>query len=117
MKPILKGLSSLDLPDGHSLPDDPSDCWAVVTANLGVTGNDAGDDFTFYVCTPSRLERVLSEEPELWGRHLLIVETFDWTAVRRAVERLCDRVQGDTWEEIAGQLGRYLGWEFEDYRR
>lgn len=116
MKPILKGLSSIDLPDGASLPPDPADCWVVVTASIGLAGDDASDNFTFYVCTVRRLERVVADEAQLWGRHLLITNEFDWDAVRSAIQRICDSVSGETWESIATEVGRYAGWEFEDYR-
>jgi hypothetical protein len=116
MKPILKVLSSVDLPDGASLPPDPTDCWVVVTASIGVAGDEASDNFTLYVSTPRRLERIVADETQLWGRHLLIVEQFDWTTVRNAIEKICDETTGDTWDAIASRLGRYAAWEFEDYR-
>lgn len=116
MRPTVKGLSSIDLPDGVSLPEDPTDCWIVVTASIGLVGDDGADDFTFYVCTPRRLERVLTDEAYVWGRHLLIVAAFDWALVRAAIERVCDHVTGKTWDLIANQLARHGAWEFEDYR-
>jgi hypothetical protein len=116
MNATLKVLSSIDLPDGASLPPDPTDCWVIVTASIGVAGDERSDNFTFYVSTPRRLERVVADESQLWGRHLLIVEQFDWTQVRTAIEKLCAGVTGDTWDAIASRLSRYGAWEFEDYR-
>lgn len=115
MKPNLRGLSSIDLPDGASLPDDPADCWVVVTASIGVAGDEGSDDFTFYISTPRRLERIVADESQLWGRHLLIVEQFDWALVRNAIEKICNEITGDTWDAIASRLSRYGAWEYEDY--
>jgi Immunity protein 8 len=116
MKPTLKGLSSIDLPDGTSLPEDPGDCWVVVTASIGLAEDEGSDDFTLYVCTPRRLDRVVADESQLWGQHLLIVERFDWSVVRTAVEKMCDEITDETWDAIASRLSRYAAWEFEDYR-
>lgn len=116
MRAVLKVLSSIDLPDGTSSPPDPTDCWVVVTASIGIAGDDGSDNFTFYVSTPRRLERIVADESQLWGRHLLIVEQFDWVLVRNAIEKICDEVTGDTWDAIASRLSRYGAWEFEDYR-
>ncbi|MCA1790113.1 MAG: immunity 8 family protein [Thioalkalivibrio sp.] len=116
MKADLKGISSIDLPDGTSLPANPKDCWILVTASIGSDESEAADDFTFYVCTPDRMHSILTTSPVIWGKRLLIVDQFDWATVKRTIDELCDRISGENWDDIARQLSYYALWEFSDYR-
>ena len=112
----LHGLSSVDLPAGPpQLPEDPLDCWVPVEADMGVRGEPGTDSFTFYVCTPIRLARTLGKMPHQFGRHLLIVERFDWSVLDTAIRQLIGDLSADTWNELASKIGRYGLWEFEDY--
>ena len=113
MKPRLVHLYSVDV--SGELPADPTDCWVVVQAEIGLEGEEGADLFTFYVCTVTKLRAVLRAEGCLVGRHLLLLERFDWERVERAITRIIDKTEGDTWEEIAGKIGRFGLWEFEDY--
>lgn len=116
MKAKLKGIYSIDLPGGPpELPPDPEDCWVVVQADIGAVVGDAADEFTFYVCTPGKLTKVLGQKEYLFGRHLLIVPRFDWQIVENAIGAVCEQIRGQSWEEIAGQLNTYGGWELDRY--
>lgn len=116
MRARLDGIYSIDLPGGPpELPPDPEDCWLVVQADIGLEAGEAVDTFTFYVCTPKRLEKVLQVEPCQVGRHLLIVGRFDWAVVEASIRGLVDDLRGESWEELAAKIGRYGLWEFEDY--
>lgn len=113
MQPVLKGLSSLDLPDGQSLPDDPSNCVIRMTARVGTPNTEGGDNFHFRVVTPRSLEGA-GATPQ-WGRGDLIVHSFEWQAVETSLDDLLARCSAPTWEEIATNLSRFTHWEFEDY--
>ena len=51
-----------------------------------------------------------------WGRHHLIVRGYDFSLLQRARVRLIERCSGETWQEVAGKIGRVAYWEFEDYQ-
>lgn len=116
MKAELDGLSSVDLPSGPpQMPEDPLDCWIPIEANIGVRGESGADIFTFYVCTPTRLSSTLRLMPHQFGRHLLVVERFDWSVVEVAIRALLGSLSADSWDDLATKIGRYGLWEFEDY--
>ena len=117
MKPVLKGLSSPALSPGPpKIPENPLDFWVNLWAHIGFKGNNAADDFVFYVCSPSRLATVVQVEGPQFGRHLLIVERFDWDEIEAEIQSLLEGIEGDDWESVAQQIGRYGYWEFEDYQ-
>lgn len=117
IKAIFKGnLCSIDLPNGLSqLPRNPDDCWILVYADIGMAGSEAVETFLFYVCTLARLSRIVQQEGFEFGRHLIILERFDWKMVERAIASICDASVGETWEEVAMKLGSYGERELEDY--
>lgn len=118
MKPEIKGgLYSPDLNLGPpQLPEDPEDCWIVMYADLGLEREEGADTFTFYVCTPRRLNVFVSEHGYELGRGLIIVKEFDWSTVRVAIDRICMACAGPSWEEIVDKLSRYGIWDYEDYQ-
>ncbi len=116
MKSELKGLYSIDLPNGKpQLPKDPSNCWIIVQAEIGTTDNIESDVFTFYVCTLKKLTQIVSKNKFQKGLHLLIVEAFDWVLIENIINNICNKTMGNTWEEIAQQINKFGAWEFDDY--
>ncbi|MHB2020411.1 MAG: Imm8 family immunity protein [Candidatus Xenobia bacterium] len=116
MKAELKSLGSIQLDRGE-LPSDPEDCAIRMTAAVGELGDEAADNFDFTVVTPRSLARELSEGPHyLLGRHLVIVERFDWDLVEAAIRSVVEREEAPTWEELAARIGRHGEWEYEDYQ-
>jgi hypothetical protein len=108
--PLLKALTSPDLQE-PTLPADPTDCEVLV--ELAVGPPEGGQEvFSLTVVTPAALARVALPR---WGRGKLIVSRFDWAEVRRAVERLLSHAARDTWHDVAVELNKELGWEFEGY--
>ncbi len=116
MKARLDGIYSIDLPEGPpQLPGDSSNCWIVVQADIGPVGRSGADTFTFYVCTHKRMEQILESEGWQFGRHLLIVERFDWKVVEAAIRRLVEDHEEADWNALAAKLGQYGQWEFADH--
>ena len=115
----LKGLSSLDRPDGHWeewRPEDP-ECFAFrVTAEIGPAGEQSRELFRFTVCTPGWVAAKERLPKGFAFARYLLVSRWDPRLVERALEDLCRRTNGDTWSEVGWQLARYAHWEFEDYR-
>lgn len=110
IRPRLLHLGSTDLIDP---PQDPTCCMVAVTARIGTSDGDAGDDFHFTVATPDGLAE---HGYAGWGQAMLILPAFSWPAVERAVERLLAPCAGASWEAVAATLAAHLRWEYEGYR-
>lgn len=83
---------------------------------IGPSEQPGGNDYTLGVCTPTWLEHAISAGGlPMWGRHLLIVNSFDASYVKQTIERRIAQCSGLDWPVAAERLGRYLFWEFEDY--
>lgn len=114
--PELKELFSPDLEDMEgSEPADRSNFGILVQALIGPAGDEAADTFSFMVCTPAWLAAELTSEPHAWGRSLLIVPSYDFAAIHGAIVGLCSEVEGEEWDDVAGELARYTSWEFEGF--
>lgn len=74
------------------------------------------ESFDVVVISPSALgDRVATSGP-IAGRHYLVVDQYDWSAIERYIHGVADRCEGEDWPAIAAQFGRLGKWEFEDYR-
>jgi Immunity protein 8 len=117
MKAELKRVSSGDYPitrTGELF--DPLDAWVILEAEVGPKGREGADIFFFYVCTSTNLKRELEITGFRFGRHLLIVNEFDWNKVVSAIEKLISSFDEPNWTSLAEKIGRYGAWEYEDYR-
>lgn len=116
-------LRSLDSPDISTSLDDfapsnPDDFDVFMQAEFGPENDHGGDVFGLTVCSPEALRRILDEPGKgfVFPRHRLVVQAWDIGVIRRAIEDLGYRCEGDTWRAVAEKLSRYMHWEFEDYR-
>jgi hypothetical protein len=119
MRAELRHLDSTDAPEGmHAFqPEVPRDFLLLVTAEIGVEGQEGADNFGFLVVGPDWFRSNPPGKGFRWGRHYIVVDSWDPKVVRRAVEDLCRRATGVTWQEIASKLSRFGPWEFEDYNQ
>ncbi|CAM3600882.1 immunity 8 family protein [Agrobacterium radiobacter] len=95
-------------------PDDPTDFCVGMDVTVGVIGGEGGDIFSFEVCSPKWFHKNRVDKPT-FARHVLFVNEYDEAAIKLAVQQLVNSVFGETWDEIATTLARYMFWEFEDY--
>ena len=109
--PTAKNLNSPDL-DRPALPPDPADCAVSFEASIGDKNGRGADLFQFTVATPGYFLRAGGVT---WGRGYLIVDQFSWSAIDRALEKLCLHAWRATWAESAAELTKDLHWEFENY--
>lgn len=118
MRAVLRELHSPDLPDlEQGAPPDPERFCILVQAFVGPADEeDVRESFDFLLCTPSGLADELTAKPYVWGRHYLLVPRYDFPTVTEAVTKICDEAEGADWDAVAGLLGRYGKWEFEDYQ-
>ncbi len=100
------------------VPPLPSDFVIFVQAEVGPSDGEGSEVFGVSVCSPDGLSRTAmsgSHKGFAFVRHRLVVERWDTVVIRRAIEDICRHSNGDTWDEVARKLGRYMHWEFEDY--
>ena len=109
--PELKSLTSPDL-KRDELPKDPGCCCVLVEVEISPKGIDGGDIFSFVVATPNMLDVT---DRWQWGRGYLILGTFSWGLVERAVQSLLSHASGESWKELTDKLSKELNWEFENF--
>jgi len=90
-----------------ALPADPRDCAVDFHALIGPRGGAGAEAFAFTVATPAHLLRL----GPTWGRGYLVVESFDWEPVVRAIAELLVKCARPSWEEVVADLNRELRWQ------
>ena len=114
MKPELRLLYSSDLPhSGVDLPEDLENFWVVIHAEIGIEGEDGADRFTLYVTTLKFLSDSMSIP--IFGRGLLILESFSWEVIRRFIDGLCLKNEGHSAKSVMNKLSRFMIYEYEGY--
>lgn len=117
MKTRIKRYHSPDTPDlAKCTPNEP-DCFAVlVQIMIAPEGSEGEESFDVLVCTPKYLQEKLEHGMPMFGRHMLIVKTYDWSQIRHSIEEYCNSLEEQNWDKLAAKLSRIAQWEFEDYR-
>ena len=82
---------------------------------VGPDNSEGEESFEIEVCTPKWLMENYSSEEIILGRHLLIVQKFDYKSIHRRILTYLAQCTGDNWSEIALKVSRLGKWEFEDY--
>ena len=96
-------------------PEDPENFCLGVDATIGPAEGEGGEIFSFEVCSPRWLELNRTHDAT-FIRNILIVNIYDQSAIKNALDKLVDGVSGQSWSEIANTLARYMFWEYEDYQ-
>lgn len=110
--PVLKHVSSPDLAMGE-LPPDPGDCAVVCHAEIGPDHGTGAEEFSFVVATPRHF---LRKPAVRWGHGYLLMNTFSWQEVERALDQHLTQCRRPTWPQVVAQLREYLRWEFEQFQ-
>ncbi|WP_404801090.1 Imm8 family immunity protein [Aeromicrobium duanguangcaii] len=116
MRAAVRTLMSLEVDDlAGWVPED--DSWALGVRIIAGPDDGPGEEsFDLVVCNLGWLVEQLQISEVIDGRHLLIVDSYVWPSLRAHIERRVQECEGSSWEEVAGQLGRFAFWEFEDYQ-
>lgn len=113
----IKGLHSPDVPNLMTyVPVDAGDFGFLLQITAGPVGRDEEESFDVVVCTAGWINRHLSPEGILVGRHYLVVDSYDYGRLEGFLRRYVDQCSGSMWGEVAIRLGRLGKWEFEDYK-
>lgn len=98
------------------IPDKHDNFGFSLTLNIGVAGDEAGDLFEMYVCTPKWLSDTLTKDAVFFGYQYIIVRSYNYDLLLKSINRVVENCSGETWEEIAVKLNRYGRWEFDEYK-
>lgn len=117
MKAEIKGFHS---PDVYSIekfnPEVENNFCFLLQLLIGPKGERGDETFDIVVCTPQWLLENNKTSDIIFGRHYLIVFEYDFKAICDKLTKYVNNIDGDTWDEIALQVGRIGKWEFEDYQ-
>ena len=118
MKAEIKSLYSLQIEDSliNYWPDDVLNFGTWIRAHIGLQGEEGAEVFDIQVCTPEWLKTQCAIYGPIWGRYMLIVEAYDYDAIKERIECYVIGSSGNDWAAIAAKLSRISAWEFEDYQ-
>jgi hypothetical protein len=112
----VRRLHSPDVPDLRGYTPPAGDDFSVlIQIFAGPVGSDGEESFDIEVVTPNRLASRAAEKGPISGRHLLIVESFDYASIERWIRAAVAACDGSDWAQVADRLARIGRWEFEDY--
>ena len=83
---------------------------------VGQEGEDGTESFDVLVCTADWIKDQLTLERCIWGRHMLVVQEYDYALILELVSVRIASCDGKDRAEVANKLARIAAWEFEDYR-
>jgi hypothetical protein len=117
MEAVLKGLYSSDIADVESYQPEKEDNFGfVLRAVVGPMGEPGEESFDITICTPKWLAERYGTAEIVLGLHKVIVFRYDYSRLRRFIEKYLMRCSGNTWAEIAKKVSLLGQWEFENYR-
>jgi hypothetical protein len=114
MQAVIRSISSDEFDIKAYDPQNPTSFFLTLRIRIGSNETSGADDFELSVCTPEWLIQNIWEPR--WAHHLLIVREYDLAAIERCIRSYVERCSGTEWNVVAGKLGRFLAWEFEDYQ-
>lgn len=120
MKPEIRIIGSPDVNDLRTYaPHDQGEVAIQVAVSIGTEGDPGADLFYFLVRTPEAIERELEQTADGYvsGRAFIVMKSYDYGLLRRALEKICEDAEGPDWDHIASRLSRYAYWEFEERQR
>ena len=115
-KPILKGIDFGAEDLSTYAPDIPDNFCVWLTLSIGPEGVDGSHLFQVGICTVSWLAHQLLIKRASVLRHMILVESFDFELIRKAVSEIIANAERPSWEDSVSILCRYFAWEFEDYQ-
>jgi|SRR3989338_3352331 len=94
-KRYIDGVYCIDYPGPGELPTDPYNAYGDVRVDIGYEGEKGLSNYAFDVYTLQQLtDDIKSGDAKyLFGRHLLIVEKFDYDLIEKAIESIIDKIE------------------------
>lgn len=119
MHAVVRSITSPDAgadPPSRYQPPSPDLFSVYLELEIGPSEGEGADVFGLTVCSPRWLLQQQRPKGFEFMHAALVLERWDPEELERAVHDLCRRTSGIDWKPIALSLGRYLAWEFADYR-
>lgn len=93
----------------------PDRLVVAVTLNIdiGMKGRPGHDTFTMRLATPAGLATLPVRDGIVAVRPLLVVESFDFTAVWSWLQATVAGCARPTWQESVAELRRFFDWEYD----
>jgi hypothetical protein len=115
MRAELKGIMSPDVPDLEKWRPESDAFSVMLELEIGPKNRHDSEMFYLEVISPKALAVQAADEGLLFGRGLLVMDTFSYSKLVDFIERWCAGTHGKTWEEMVEKLSRYAAYEFLDY--
>src|SRR3954466_3614743 len=108
----IKRLHSPDIPNLAAYePEDRERFGFLLQIIAGPSEEDGEESFDVTVCTPGWLQQNVKPTDMLIGRHYLIVRRYNYERLMYFLVDYCQKCRGNSWTEVAEQLGRIGKWE------
>jgi hypothetical protein len=115
MRARLKSLRCDEIADLEAwAPPVPDEFALPLVLEVGVLGQRGRERFELLVATPRWLERRHGRQGAVPGRGLLLVFEWNLPRLKAFLARDVERCTGETWPELARQVGRLAEWEGGD---
>jgi hypothetical protein len=114
IRPTIRYFHSPDVEDLESFRPE-SDFALLVSMMIGPDGGEGEESFDVLISTPGCLEEWFAADGLVSGEHRLIVFGYDWRRIEDYLRKRVSACTGCDWREVAGKIGRFAQWEFEDY--
>jgi hypothetical protein len=115
MRGSIKSIELIDHENWSYWPGDPTNFCVAAEVLIGPEDSPGEEIFSFEVCTLRWLAEHGEQKPH-FVRHVILMNEYDEEALKSLVRQLVGNTTGETWNEVAEKLARYMFWEFEDYQ-
>ncbi|MES2388674.1 MAG: immunity 8 family protein [Bacteroidota bacterium] len=116
MQAEIKYLHSPDIFDLEKFSPETPDCFGFLLQIMaGPVNNPGCESFDITVCTPLWLIQNNKPADILFCQHYLIVFEYSFANIQQKLNKYISVLNGNTWKDLALQIGRIGKWEFEDY--
>ncbi len=117
MKAIVKGIDTNSHISFDAYCPEDVECFGLwITVMVGPDSEDGGHLYQVLVCTPDWIKQECLRVGAMWGRHMLIISSYDKNQIRNEIERYVQGCTGKDFWDIAQKVARIGAWEFEDYQ-
>ncbi|SAL04281.1 immunity 8 family protein [Caballeronia ptereochthonis] len=117
MKAVLKSVDTGSSVAFEAYWPEDQECFGVwLTVLIGPDDSEGGHYYQILVCTPEWIKKEYLHMGAAWGRHMLIVSSFDSDRIKSEINQYLEGCTGKDFGEIAQKVARIGAWEFEDYQ-
>ncbi|WP_082506075.1 Imm8 family immunity protein [Deinococcus sp. Leaf326] len=118
MKAELKGIVSTEFsyPFEQFYPEDERSFGMTVQLLVGPKGENSSEIFDLLICSPDWIKTEYAHQGYTWGTNILILLEYDFFLIKECIERYISLCAGENWADLAYQISKIGGWEFENYR-